>query len=139
MKRTWSAILLCLAFAACESPSAWSEELVIESRAAQTVADSATVEGATGGVVVHGVYRAPSTGFTLRAYYDLTGNDVTLNVGGYPPVSGGTHPAINGQGYRISIPLPAGTYNVRVMHHDQGTGDPNARNVTLTNVVVGRN
>jgi hypothetical protein len=50
-----------------------------------------------------------------------------------------THPAINGQGYRISVPLPAGMYNVRVMHHDQGTGDPNVRNVTITSVVAGRN
>jgi uncharacterized protein (DUF2141 family) len=139
MKRTWSAILLCLAVAACESPSAWSEELVIESRSAQTAADSATVEGATGGVVVHGVYRAPAANYTLRAYYDLSGDEVTLNVGGYPPASGITLPAIEGMGYRITIPLDAGTYTVRVMHHDQGTGDPNARNVAATNVVVGRN
>jgi hypothetical protein len=139
MKRTWSAMLLCLAFAACESPSAWSEELVIESRSAQTTADSATVEGATGGVLVHGVYRAPAANYTLRAYYDLSGDEVTLMLGGYPPASGVTLPAIEGMGYRISIPLDAGTYTVRVVHHDQGTGNPDSRDVAAADVVVGRN
>lgn len=137
MTRTWSAILLTLALGGCGSPTEWSEDLVIESRATESAADSATVEGATGGIVVQGVYRAPSSGYTLRAYYHLSGREVVLNVGGYPPTDVSL-PAFTGKGYRISIPLDAGSYRVRVTHHDQGTGEANSRQVTVADATAGR-
>lgn len=137
MKRTWSAILLSLALAACESPTSWSEALVIEPSAAQTDADSATVAGATGGIVVHGVYLASGAGYALRAWYDVAGAGVRLYVSGQLPASGGTRPALTGEGYRITIPMPAGTYTVRVVHREHdGT---NAREVAATEVTVGPN
>lgn len=139
MKQPWSAILLSLALAACGSPTSWSEELVIESSPAQATADAATVEGATGGLVVSGVYQAPGTGYTLRAYYNVLGDEVTLNVGGYGLGAGATRGAATGQGYRISIPVSAGTYRVRVTHHDQDGGDANSRQVASAEVVVRRN
>jgi hypothetical protein len=139
MNRTWSALLLSLALAACESPTAWNDDLVIESQAAQTTEDSATVQGATGGAVVQGVYRAPGSGYTLRAYYQFSGAEVTLFVGGYPPADGGSRDVIIGHGYRIALPLSAGTYTVRVVHHDQGIGGPNSRDVASAEVTVARN
>jgi hypothetical protein len=139
MNRTWSAVLLSLALAACGSPTAWNDDVVIESQAAQSVEDAADVQGATGGVAVHGVYRAPGSGYTQRAYYQRSDNDVTLYVGGYPPADGGSHATITGHAYDLSIPLPAGTYTVRVVHHDQGTGDPNSRDVATAEATVTRN
>lgn len=139
MRRTWSAVLLSLALAACESPTAWNDDVVIEFQVAQTTADSAAVEGAAGGAVVRGVYRAPAFGYTLRAYYQVSGNEVTLNVGGYPPTTGGTAPGVTGMGYRITLPLEAGTYTVHVIHHDQGIGEPNPRVVATAEVTATRN
>lgn len=139
MKRTWSAVLLALALAACESPTAWSDDLVIESQDTEIATDSATVQGAAGGVVVHGVYRAPSPAYTLRAYYQVSGEVVTLNVGGYPPATGGSPAVITGIGYRLAVPLEAGTYTLHVIHHDQGTGNPNPRVVATAAVTPTRN
>lgn len=139
MRRTWSAVVLSLTLAACGSPTAWSDDLVIESQAAQTAEDSATVQGAVGGVVVHGVYRAPGSGYTLRAYYVVSDGEVVVNVGGYPPVTGGSHAVITGIGYRLSIPLEAGTYTVRVAYHDQGTADSNSRPAATAEVTATRN
>ena len=140
MRRTWSAVLLLpLAFAACESPTAWNDDVVIEFQVAQTADDFATVQGAVGGVVVHGVYRAPGSGYTLRAYYVVSDGEVAVNVGGYPPVTGGSHAVITGIGYRLSIPLEAGTYTVRVAYHDQGTTDSNSRPAASAEVTATRN
>ncbi len=140
MNRIWSAVLaLPLAVAACDSPTAWDDDVVIEFQVAQTAEDSATVQGAAGGAVVRGVYRAPAFGYTLRAYYQVSGSEVTLNVGGYPPSAGGSAPAVTGMGYRLTIPLQAGTYTVRVVHHDQGPGDANARQVATAQVTATRN
>ena len=139
MKRIWSAVLLSLALAACESPTSWGKDLVIETRPTQTAADSARVEGAAGGMVVDGVYRAPGTGYTLRAWYDFAGGDVTVHVEGHAPADGGTHPAITGSGYRISIPFAPGTYTVRVVHQDKGGGDPSPRDVATAEVTIAYN
>jgi hypothetical protein len=136
MKRIWSAVLLSLALAACESPTSWGKDLVIEPRPAQTAADSATVEGASGGMVVHGVYRTPGTGYTLRAWYDFVGDEVTVHVEGNPPADGGVRPASTGSGYRISIPFASGTYTVRVVHQDQGDGNPSPRDVATAEITI---
>ncbi len=137
MKRTWLAVLLALALAACESPTSWGKDLVIESEQTQVNADSATVQGAAGGMVVQGVYRAPGTGYTLRAWYDFVGPEVTVYVEARQPADGGTRPAIAGTGYRISIPFPPGTYRVRVMHRDEGAPAP--REVATAAVTIGVN
>lgn len=139
MRRTWSAVLLLsFALAACGSPVAWGADLVLERREAQSAEDSAAVRGAQGGIVVDGVYRAPSTGFALRAYYDVSGGDVTVYVSGYPP-EGGTLPAVTGLGYHITFGLPAGTYDVTVRHEDQDAGNPAPRDVATAEVTVGHN
>lgn len=137
MKRIWP-VMLFSALAACEPPAAAREEMTIESRSAQTTADSATVSASADGIAVEGVYRAPGTAYRLRAEYDRSGDGVTVIVRGYLPANGATHPAITGIGYRIVAPVPAGTYTVRVVHHDQGSGNPNPRDVTTAPVTVTR-
>lgn len=137
MKRIWPAVLLSLALAACESPTSWGRELVIEHELTQETADSATVQGAAGGMVVQGVYRAPGTGYALRAWYDFVGAEVTVYVEGRLPADGGTRPALTGTGYRISIPFPPGTYTVRVVHRDDGAPAP--REVATAEVTIAYN
>ncbi|HYW11755.1 MAG TPA: hypothetical protein VE871_07345 [Longimicrobium sp.] len=137
MKRIWPAVLLSLALAACESPTSWGKELVIESQPVLAAADSATVQGAAGGMVVHGVYRAPGTGYTLRAWYDFVGDAVTVYVEGRLPADGATREALTGTGYRISIPFSPGSYTVRVMHRDDGAPAP--REVATAAITIGYN
>lgn len=137
MKRIGSAVLLSLVLTACESPTSWGKELVLETRDTQATADSATVEGAAGGMVVHGVYGAPGAGYTLRAWYDFAGDEVTVYVDGNPPADGGTRPAITGHGYRISIPFSAGTYTVHVVHRADGILAP--REVATAAITIGYN
>lgn len=137
MKRIWSAVLFSLALAACESPTSWGKDLVIESEPTQVNADSATVQGAAGGMVVQGVYLAPGAGYTLRAWYDFVGPEVTVYVEARQPADGGTRPALTGTGYRISIPFPPGTYAVRVVHRDDGAPAP--RKVATAAITIGYN
>lgn len=137
MRRTWSAALVALALAACENPVEWDGDVVLERRALQTTADSATVVGARQGIEVQGVYRAPGTGYALRAWSEASAGTLTVYVEGTLP-SGGTHPATTGLGYRVTIGRPAGTYTVRVVHQDQGSGNPNPREVATARVTVGR-
>lgn len=135
MKPTWSAVLLGLALAACESPTSWSSGLVMEHEPTQATADSATVRGAAGGMVVQGVYRAPGTGYTLRAWYGFAGTEVTVHVEGRHPADGGAGPAVTGTGYRVGIPFSPGTYTVRVVHQDDGA----PREVATAEVVIRHN
>jgi hypothetical protein len=138
MKRIWSVVVPLALLAACERPPTWGSDVVVQSQEAATDEESAGVEGATGGIVVNGIYQAPSPGYTLRAYYQRTGDEVKLVVNAHPP-QGPDFAVITGKSYRVSIPVPAGTYSVRVVHEDEGTGDPGSRTVTRQRVTVSRN
>jgi hypothetical protein len=120
MKRTWWVAPLLALLAACESPTAWRADVEIESEAVEDVADVAAVEGATGSIGVSGVYRIPSPGYTLQAYYQRAGRYMTLYVGANPP-TGPNLAVISAKTYRVTIPVPAGTYAVRVVHRDHGS------------------
>jgi hypothetical protein len=136
MRRIWS-VLLPLSLMACtENPAALRDELVLEVQQAAADQESAVVEGAQGGVVVSGVYVAPTSGYTLRAAYHAgRDGDVTLFVSGFPPDAG--FGVVSGHAYRVSIPLPAGSHTVRVVHYDQRSEGP-SRNVATGQVTVAR-
>lgn len=136
MRRIWS-VLLPLSLMACtESPTSLRDDLVLEVQQAAAEQESATVEGAQGGVVVSGVYVAPTSGYTLRAAYHAgRDGDVTLFVSGFPPDA--AFGVVTAQGYRVSIPLPAGAHSVSVVHFDQ-RGDGPSRNVATGQVTVTR-
>jgi hypothetical protein len=134
MNRTRSMILLLALLAACDSPTAWNADVAIESEAVDDVADVAAVEGATGGIVVNGVYRIPSPGYTLRAYYQRSGGDVTLYVKAGPP-TGPDFAVISARTYRVTLPVPAGTYSVTVVHRDQAS-NAESREVASGEVTV---
>ena len=138
MGRIWSAALLSLALAACDSPTMWSDDLVIEIQAAQDTEEAAAVMVASGGVVVRGVYLAPASGYRLAAYYQVTGDEVALFVDGHPPEPGDAPGGISGHAYRLSIPLDRGTYTVRVVHRDEDGGGVRRREVGSAEVTVGR-
>lgn len=131
-------MVLPLALLACTgSPTGLRDELVLEVQASQVAEESASVEGAQGGVVVNGVYRAPGSGYTLRAYYHLgTEGEVTLWVSSFPP-AGPSLGVITGLAYRVTIPLPPGAHDVSVTHFDQRTEGP-SRNIATERVTVAR-
>ena len=135
MRRIWS-VLLPLSLMACESPTSLQDELVLEVQQSEANEESAVVQGAQGGVVVSGVYTAPGSGYTLRAYYHAGGDgEVTLFVAGYPPAA--SLSVISGHAYRAAIPLAPGTHKVSVVHFDQRTDGP-GRTVATGQVTVTR-
>lgn len=137
MKRIWSVVVPLALLAACERPPTWGSDVVVQSQEAATDEETAWVEGATGGVVVNGVYQAPSPGYRLGAYYQRTGGEVKLVVNAHPP-QGPDFAVVTGKSYRLTIPLPAGRYTVRVVHEDEATDGPGARTVARQQVTVTR-
>lgn len=114
MRRTWF-VLLCLALIACSNdPTGPGAPLALQVEDAQTTVESAVVESARGAAVVRGVYVAPNSGYTLRAEYTRDGDGVTLSIQGVAP--GASFAVISGHEYRATLPLPAGTHTVRVIH-----------------------
>ncbi|HEX6371164.1 MAG TPA: hypothetical protein VF006_19755 [Longimicrobium sp.] len=137
MRRIWS-VLLPLALAACsENPVGRQADVVLEVQASAIDMEDAVVEAVQGGVAVRGVYVAPTSGYTLRAFVrESAGGDVVVTVGGYPPDA--AFHVVSGLEYRATIPLAPGTRTVSVRHF--GGGDPpgSPRDVTRQQVTVSR-
>lgn len=135
MRRPWF-VLLSLVLAACsESPTELLRDVSIQVEDAETATESAAVESVEGGVVVRGVYTAPTSGYTLRAsYFDGDDGHVVVHVHGKSP--GSAFHVISGHAYRVTVPLPAGTHTVRVMHDDDR--EAGIREVTVQQVTVAR-
>ncbi|HEX2207042.1 MAG TPA: hypothetical protein VHG93_05120 [Longimicrobium sp.] len=113
--RRFSLVLVSLALAACsDDPAGPGDELTLKVEQAEVVRETAAVEGAAGAVVVQGTYVAPSSGYTLRADYRVTSGGVIVSITGVPPGIG--FHVISGLDYRATVPLPAGTHTVRVIH-----------------------
>lgn len=137
MRRIWS-VLLPLALMACsDNPVGRHAELVLEVQQAAVAAEGATVEGRQGGVGVRGVYVAPTSGYTLRAFvHEAAVGDVLVTVSGYPP--DGAFPVISGLEYRASVPLAAGTRTVTVRHVGGGSTPESTRDIVTQQVTVSR-
>jgi hypothetical protein len=137
MRRIWS-VLLPLALVACsENPVGRQAEVVLEVQEAEAAVEGAVVEGVQGGVLVRGVYVAPTSGYTLRAFVRESPNgDVAVTVGGYPPA--GAFHVITGLGYRVTVPLSPGTRTVSVRHFAAGNPVENSRDIATQQVTVSR-
>ena len=135
MRRPWF-VLLSLVLAACsESPTGLQRDVAIQVEEAESSTESATVEGAPGAVVVRGVYTAPTSGYTLRAsYFDGDDGHVVVHVHGKAPDA--AFHVITGHAYRVTVPLPAGTHTVHVMHDDDR--EAGVREVAVQQVTVAR-
>lgn len=134
MRRIWSVLVLAT-LAACSDPAGPAHELALQLEEAQSIQETADVEAQPGAVVVRGVYVAPSSGYTLRADYRLTrGGGVIVTISGVAPAAGLA--VISRLGYRATVPLPAGTHTVRVMHRDPGLASGDRRLVATQQVTV---
>lgn len=137
MKRIWP-VLLPLALMACSDNPVWQDGLVLEVQASAADAEGAVVEGARGGVAVRGVYLAPTSGYTLRAFYhEGRGGDVLVTVGGYPPAEG-AFAVVTPLEYRVTVPLAPGTRTVTVRHFGARDADQGTREVARRQVTVAR-